>query len=75
MNLNVFATDERVLGKYSKVVELIRDSNELVSDEILVKLLKITPDFLRCVREAIEKHPDWDDEDIADYAISETECD
>ncbi len=75
MNLNVFATDERVLGKYSKVVELIRDSNELVSDEILVKLLKITPEFLHCTREAIEKYPDWDDEDIADYVISETECD
>ena len=75
MNLNVFATDERVLGKYSKVVELIRANNIPVSDDELVKILKITPEFLSCVRKAIEENPDWDDEDVADYAISETECD
>ena len=75
MNLNVFATDERVLGMYSKVVEQIRGSDALVSDEILVKILKISPEFLSCVRKTIEENPDWDDEDVADYAISETECD
>lgn len=75
MNLNVFATDERVLGKYSKVVELIRKNNVQLSDDQLIKFMEITPEFLQCVREAIEKYPDWDDEDIADYAISETECD
>ena len=75
MNLNVFATDERVLGKYSKVVELIRANNIPVSDDELVKILKITPEFLSCVRKTIEENPDWDDEDVADYAISETECD
>ena len=72
MNINVFAADERVLGKYSKVVEQIRDSDEEVSDEMLIKILKITPEFLQCAREAIAKYPDWDDEDIADYVIAET---
>ncbi len=75
MNLNVFSIDERILGKYSEKVELIRDNNGLLSDDTLIKFLKITPEFLHCAREAIEKYPDWDDEDIADYVISETECD
>lgn len=75
MNLNLFAIDERVIGKYSKVVEQIRNNNGLLSDEMMVKFMNITPEFLQCVREAIENNPDWDDEDIADYAISETESD
>ena len=40
-----------------------------------LQFMNITPEFLQCVREAIENNPDWDDEDIADYAISETESD
>ena len=75
MNLNLFAIDERVIGKYSKVVEQIRNNNGLLSDEMMVKFMNITPEFLQCVREAIENNPDWDDEDVADYAISETESD
>ena len=75
MNLNLFSIDERILGKYSDKVELIRDNNIPVSDEELIKILKITPEFLSCVRKAIKDNPDWDDEDVADYAISETECD
>ncbi len=75
MNLNLFAIDERVIGKYSKVVEQIRNNNGLLSDEMMVKFMNITPEFLQCVREAIENNPDWDDEDVADFALSETESD
>ncbi len=75
MNLNLFAVDERALGKYSKVVEQIRNNNGLLSDELMVKFMKITPEFLQYVREAIENNPDWNDEDVADYIISETESD
>ncbi len=75
MNLNVFATDERILGKYSNIVKLIRKNNAHLSDEQLISFLEITPEFLNCVRKAREDNPDWDDDDIADYVISETECD
>ena len=75
MNLNLFAIDERVLGKYSEKVERIRKNNGQLSDDQLIKFMEITPEFLQCVREAIENNPDWDDEDVADYALSETESD
>ena len=72
MNLNVFAADERVLGKYSNIVECIRRNNGLLTDDQIIKFMGITTEFLKCTREAIEKYPDWDDEDIADYVIAET---
>ncbi len=75
MKLSLFVIDERVLGKYSALVEMIRNKEGFLSDEVLMKFLKITPEFLNCVREAIEKNPDWDDEDVADYVMSELECD
>ncbi len=75
MNLNLFAIDERVLGKYSEKVERIRKNNGQLSDDQLIKFMEITPEFLQCVREAIENNPDWDDEDVADFALSETESD
>ena len=75
MNLNLFAIDERVLGSYSRLVKLIRNNNGQLSDDQLIKFMEITPEFLQCVRETIENNPDWDDEDVADYALSETESD
>lgn len=70
MNLNVFSADERELGDYRRVVSQIRGNNDLLSDDAMIKFMKISPEVLQLVRKVISEHPDWDDEEVADEVLA-----
>ena len=69
MSINVWAADEREVGQYSQVVSSVRDNNGLLDDDVITKFLKIKPDTLKIIRFVISKHPDWDDEDVAEEVL------
>ena len=72
---NTFAIDERELGEYKRIVYQIRGNNGLLTDETMIAFMKITPTVLSCVRKALSKHPDWDDEDITEEVLAMPEMD
>ena len=69
MSINVNAADEREVGQYSGYVSSVRDNNGLLDDDVITKFLKIKPDTLKIIRFVISKHPDWDDEDVAEEVL------
>ena len=54
------------LGGYTKTVSSIRENAGSVDDELLMKVLQISPNIFYLVKDEISKHPDWDDEQVAE---------
>ena len=69
MSINVRAADEREVGDYSRAVSQVRNNNGLLSDEQMVAFMKISTKTLNIIRFVITKHPDWDDDDVAEKVL------
>ena len=69
MSINANAGDLIEVGQYSGYVSSVRDNNGLLEDDIIAKFLKIKLDTIKIIRFVITKHPDWDDEDVAEEVL------
>ena len=54
------------LGGYIDKVASIREGSGIVDDAALIKVLRISPAVFYLVKEELTKHPDWDDEQVAE---------
>ena len=54
------------LGGYTDKVASIREGSGIVDDNVLMKVLRITPNIFYLVKDEISRHPDWDDEQVAE---------
>ena len=54
------------LGEYKKTVSSIRENAGHIDDDMLMKVLQITPTIFYLVKDEISKHHDWDDEQVAE---------
>lgn len=71
MLLMTYGAEQKAAGKYSGLVELIRDWYEDKDDlpaEQAVKCLRISLPVFEGVLSLIKEYPNWDDEEIADKA-------
>lgn len=68
MTMKMLMREQKNIGKYEKLVSLIRDIN--VSDvEIATKFLKVDSSYINKVLSLINEHPEMDDEEIAELLI------
>ena len=56
------------IGSYSRLVSSVRDTK--YSDDILTDVLKVNLHTLKTIRFVILKHPDWNDENVAEEVIN-----
>ena len=71
MTLLMRDKENQKLGGYEKTVSFVRKFHGKVSDGELISAAKIEePVFLGIVN-CIADHPDWDDEDVADWLMEE----
>lgn len=59
------------IGYYADKVGVVREGKDNLTEEMLVKLLKITNKQLDRIIYFIDKNPDWDDVEIAEAVIDE----
>ena len=58
--------NERNLGEYKRVVSQIRDAINELPLQKMAKYFKVTEENCADVIDCIQKHPDWDDGQIAE---------
>ena len=71
MLLSIYLEEQKVVGKYSGIVEQIRgwyDRKSKVPMKDAAEFVDITVPQFEGVLALIKEHPDWDDEEIADKA-------
>ncbi|MBR1479072.1 MAG: Rpn family recombination-promoting nuclease/putative transposase [Lachnospiraceae bacterium] len=73
MSIYANAADERDIGEYRGYVRMVRDNNGLLSDDVLVKFMKITDTLLSIIRRVLGDHPDWDNEAVAEEVMIQEE--
>ena len=71
MTLLMRDKEQQKLGKYSEKVAMIRSNNGEVSNETMIKVLRINENDYNRIMYFIDNHPDWDDEDVADAILNE----
>ena len=69
MSIGAQMFDERIVGKYADKVELVRKSNNDLSDNQMIAYFRITPKTLQSIRFVINLHPDWEDDEIAEEVL------
>ena len=55
------------LGERRRCVSIVRHSKNTEDSQILSRILMIQPNTLQEILSAIEKHPEWDDEQAAEH--------
>lgn len=71
MTLLMRDKEQQKFGKYVDKVSVVRNSVDVVTDDILARQLGIDVTVVEKIHEYINEHPDWDDEDIADELLEE----
>ena len=66
MVLNELLRDRERLAKRSRSVAFVRDFRDEVQQDQLARFAYISPEQLNLILNAIDTHPDWDDEQIAE---------
>ena len=61
------------LGKYEMTVSVVRGLYGEIPDELIINKSKISQDLFDAILDCKAHHPDWDDEDVADWLIQEYE--
>ena len=61
-----YTTIQRNLGEHKKVVRSIRRKRNKRSISDIIDFLEISEDEYQSVIAALDSHPDWDDEKIAE---------
>ena len=59
--------ENRRMGRYDQTVTVARRGREIYSSEAIANLMKVDPEIIEDIFSAIDAHPDWDDEEIAEY--------
>ena len=57
------------LGEYRNRVALVLNSRNNVDDKTLMQILMLHPTIYQAILDAIDNHPDWDDEKIAENVM------
>ena len=65
--------ENKKLGKYEMTVSVVRGLYGEIPDELIINKSKISQDLFDAILDCIAHHPDWDDEDVADWLIQEYE--
>ena len=66
MRLNEVIRENRRLGEYRAKISQVRKSKDTVDEQTLIGILLLTPVVYHAIVNAIDAHPDWDDEQIAE---------
>ena len=66
MILNELIREEVRLGRYIDRVARVRAFRSELEPEQLAKIAFVTPELLTSIIAAIDAHPDWDDEQVAE---------
>lgn len=74
MTLFMRDKEQQKFGKYVDKVSVVRNSGNVVTNDILAKLLGIDVLMVERIQSYISEHPDWDDEDIADELLEEEDA-
>ena len=61
-----YTTIQRNLGDYRRVVRFIRRNRKKKTEDDIVDMLEVTKQDYQSVIAALDSHPDWDDEKIAE---------
>lgn len=63
------------LGKYAEKVAIIRDFRQEYRDDKdkLARTVRIQPQIVTLILAKIDEHPDWDDEEVAEEILEESE--
>ncbi len=69
MSINANAGDILETGQYQLVVRNVRNNKHSLSDIIIADTLDVVPKTVRTVRFVIARHPDWNDEVIANKVL------
>ena len=69
MSIGAQMFDREMVGKYTDKVELVRNSNNDLSDDQMIAYFRITPKTLQSIRFVINLHPDWEDDEIAEEVL------
>ena len=70
MSINVERADDKELGDYRTYVTQIRGNDGLLSDDLMITFMHITPSILLVTRQILAEHPDWDDEEVAEEVLN-----
>ncbi|MBO4394819.1 MAG: hypothetical protein J5819_00545 [Eubacterium sp.] len=73
MTLLMRDKENKKLGKYEMTVSVVRGLYGEIPDELIINKSKISQDLFDAILDCIAHHPDWDDEDVADWLIQEYE--
>ena len=73
MTLLMRDKENKKLGKYEHIVTTVRGFYGEIPDEMIINKAKISQSLFNSILECIANHPDWDDEDVADWLIQEYE--
>ena len=73
MTLLMRDKENRKLGLYEHIVTTVRGFYGEISDDLIINKAKISQRLFDAILECIAKHPDWDDEDVAEWLIQEYE--
>ena len=74
MTLLMRDKENKKLGKYETMVEAIKNGTiKGVSVDDLSGILGTSKELVSAVLDCVANHPDWDDEDVADWLIQEYE--
>ena len=71
MTLLMRDKENQKLGGYEKTVSFVRKFHGKVSDGELISAAKIEEPVFLGIISCIAEHPDWDDEDVADWLMEE----
>ena len=66
MVLNEMLRANRRLGEHKRSVAQVRAFRDEFQAEQLARIAFVTPELLKAILDAIDAHPDWDDERIAE---------
>lgn len=66
MVLNELIRDNKRLGGYTRSVAQARKLRKRYAQDELAEICLVSPELLKTILDAIDTHPDWDDEQIAE---------
>lgn len=71
MTLLMRDKENRKAGRYENAVSFVREFYGDVDDSRIMSSAKISQEIFDAILSCIADHPDWDDEDVADWLIDE----
>ena len=66
MVLNELLRENRRMGRYQMQVEMLRKFRNRFASEEMAEICMLRPEAVKAILNAIDAHPDWDDETVAE---------